>query len=486
MGDMCTLKLPNTDLNSTTINTTNKCHLLPIPGEVRMIVWRMLLTTKHAFKEPTCECDPKAHYELQPAIRQANRQIYNETRGILSEGNMWIFLCVRMPNNPVCYVDETARLPVVSRGMCSERSEIKKCYHGMEAHALNISLKPEYRFSTADSNYHTMIMGPESLPYLIQLLFVMLYRDRSILTFLSNIAQLYVGSPARFTRSTLQKKVLEPFLVARGFDRVFLNGNIDDTFSSTFCVEMCKKWRSDMELLEVSDAYVKKGDAAAAAGLTKAASSYYEQGSDFTFFAGQSYIDRFHPQTEHVYKHPRMAAMLNAFDVRWTKMLLKIRCYADVRYLATSILCRPRQFRAKWTDKVQLILCYALASLGCSSTAKFRQIIRGLLQFTSNLGIWVIKFGTVETLKTSDIFPNKSTMLKRKRATIKALDDLVAYCKEGEENDLQCSDIEGVIPDRKEIEFPVAQEWSYTSAKYERRRRIWDRNRSVPGLIWRR
>ena len=77
-------------------------------------------------------------------------------------------------------------------------------------------------------------------------------------------------------------------------------------------------------------------------------------------------------------------------------------------------------------------------------------------------------------------------MLKRKRATIKALDDLVAYCKEGEKNDLQRSDIEGVLPDRKEIEFPVAQEWSYTSAKYERRRRMWDRNRSVPGLIWRR
>ena len=178
---MTTLLLPETEIKSTTMNTISKPGLQTIPGEIRNEIWRMLLTTSYAFKEPANEGDREPHYELQPAILRVNRRIYHETRGILREENMWILLCIAVPKDPVCYVDETGRLPVVSRSVLSRGViDIDKCYLGTESHTLNVVLYPEYTCVEGNYHCHAMIMGPESLPYFLQLLFAILYVHRSI------------------------------------------------------------------------------------------------------------------------------------------------------------------------------------------------------------------------------------------------------------------------------------------------------------------
>lgn len=54
---------------------------------------------------------------------------------------------------------------------------------------------------------------------------------------------------------------------------------------------------------------------------------------------------------------------------------------------------------------------------------------------------------------------------------IKELDDLLAYCNEGEKDRCRRIDTGGSIPDREKIEFPVTQDCSMTAARYERWRR---------------
>lgn len=480
------LMLPDTDLNSTTINTTEndigKPGLLTtIPGEVRNKIWRMLLTTSYAFKEPASEGDPEAHYELQPALLRVNRQIYTETRDILRQENMWIVLCIAPSKEPVYCIDETARLPVISRNVFSGGpNDTFNCYLGEQAHALNVALCPEDNYP-GGRNYgcHIMIMGPESLPYLLQLLFAMLYIDRSITPTRKIMMDLYVGRPTCFTRSRLQKEVLEPFSAARGFRNVFIKGNVDETFARSLEVRMESLWKSNTEVLDLSAAYLQKGDAAAAAGFPKAASFYYEQGSHFAFFAGQSHLDRFHPHASHVYACLPFATMLNAFDVRWAKVLLKLRCYADVQRLAASVLGRQAQSRATSDEKVQLVLCCAVASLGLGETARFSRIMRGLYRGTCNMGVFPRGSSWTRALKTREVFPDMWLMIWKKNFTVKDFDDLVAYCKEGEEGSLRLIDTGKGLPDRKEIEFPIAQDWSATSSRYERRRLTWARNKSV-------
>lgn len=461
-----TLMLPVIDLKSSTMSTTDKPSLLTIPGEIRNKIWRMLLTTSYAFKEPISEGDREAHYEVQLAILRVNRQIYNETRSILREGNMWIFLCIAMPKEPVYYVDEIARLPVVSRSVCTEGlNEIQNCYLGMNSHALNIIFYPDYNYWHENYDCHIMIMGPESLPYLLQLLYAELYIQYFKLS--NTFLEMHLGQSACFAHSRLRKEILEPFSAARGFRSVFIHDNKDETFASSLMVKMKSPWGSTTELLDFSDAYLRRGDAAAAAGLTKAASLYYEQGYQFTFFAGQSYIRNVYPHANPAYIPHRIASMLSAFDTRWAKALLKLRCYADVQRVAVCVLGREHQNRATSAEKVQLVLCCALASLGLGETARFSQIMRGLFQGGCHLGVFPTGSGWTGTVR-GEIFPGKFSMIKIKDAMIKEFDDLVAYCKEGEEGSLRRIDTEGALPDREEIDFPVAQDWSAIAARYER------------------
>lgn len=146
MEDMMALMLPDsgdTGLNSTTMSAVGKPGLQIIPSELRNEIWRMLLTTSYALKEPTSEGDPEAHYEIQPTILQVSRQISNETRHILREENMWIFLSVDIEESIAGANDNIARLPVVSRsvlngkkllprhaGSCVKCCSVRALFHG--------------------------------------------------------------------------------------------------------------------------------------------------------------------------------------------------------------------------------------------------------------------------------------------------------------------------------------------------------------------
>ena len=89
MDDVHLLTLARPDHDTLISNITHKpSSILTLPGEIRNKIWRILLTTSHAFQEPTSEeggCE--AHYELAPAILAVNHQIYNETHRILREEN---------------------------------------------------------------------------------------------------------------------------------------------------------------------------------------------------------------------------------------------------------------------------------------------------------------------------------------------------------------------------------------------------------------
>ena len=486
MDDMHLPTLPQTDHDTSSSNIHKPSPLQSLPGEIRNKIWRMLLTTPYAFQEPTSEeygCE--AHYELATAILAVNHQIHDETHRILREENKWIFVCISMPKTPFHYVVDTVTLPVVSRSVLIDTLKMADCYLGMQAYALNVFLSPVHGLLNDENEFLTMIMGPESLPYLLQWIFAMLYTHKSVTSPPTKDIQLNVGYPVCFTRQELQKEVLEPFLVARGAKGTFVNGNVDNGFASSLMAKMRLPFdRHYTDLLGFSKAYLEKGDTAAAAGLTKAASFLYEQGNDFTFFAGQSSIDTHQPFHSHVYESETIGSMLTAIDIRWGKTLLKLRCYADVQRLVAAVLGRLTQTPSQTTvvERIRLVLYCALASLGLGETARFSQIMRRLFQGTCDLGGVPMPTGSTADLTRQLIFCNKWNA-EGQKVIIENLDELVSYCKDGEEGLMRCVDIGDFLPDQTQIEFPVAKAWSATATRYERRREKWARNLSVTSLI---
>ena len=483
MEDMYLLMQPETQDDCENIQKPSL--LLVLPGEIRNQIWRMLLTTNYAFNEPTSEGE-QARYELAPALLRVNRQVHQETYHILREENMWITVCITMPRTPIRYMSESRNFPVVSRNILTEPNVMKEYYLGMESHALNVFLSPKHVVRYPYCKFHTMIMGPESLPYLMQFLFAMGYTNRFVPSPPTKEIELYVGYPACFSRSKLQRELVEPFRAVRGFGKIFINGNVDEDLADSLYIQMRQPFRSDTEILEFSHAYLEKGDAAAAAGRTKAANFYYEHGSDFTFFAGQSYLDRQTPRRiHHVYQSPSIASMLTTFDIRWAKTLLKLRCYADVQRLVSSVLRRGLFSLATRDENIHLILYCALASLGLGETDRFTQIMLGLFQGSCDLGDFPAWNGSTPAFVIHETFPIpiKWSVIMGQMEILTSMDDIVAYCREGAEGSLRRVDTGGVLLDPDGIEFYVAREWSAVSTRYENRRRKWARNLSVAGML---
>ena len=486
MDDMHLLTLHQPDHGTAISSITLKpSRLLTLPGEIRNKIWRMLLTTPYAFQEPTSPGGCEAHYELAPAILAVNHQIHDETHRILREENKWIFVCISMPKTPFHYIADTVNLPVVSRSILTDALEIKNCYLGMQSHALNVFLSPMHGLYDDECEFYTMLMGPESLPYLLQWIFAMLYTHASVPRPPKKEIQLSVGYPVCFTRLELQREILEPFLAARGARGSFIYGNADDDLASSLMAKMRHPFRHYTDQLGFSKTFLEKGDAAAAAGHTKAASFLYEQGNDFTFFAGQSCIDMHQPFYVHVYEFEPIASMLTAFDIRWAKTLLKLHCYADVQRLVATVLGREvqTQFQTTTVEKIRLVLYCALASLGLGETARFSQIMRALFRGTCDLGVFPTRTGSTADLRMWGVFRDKRDVVDSTKVILENLDELVSYCKEGEERGLRWMDTGEALPDRTQIEFPVEKEWSATATRYERRREKWARNSSVTSLI---
>ena len=448
----------------------------------------MLLITAGAFHEFTGPDGCEAHYELAPAILAVNHQIHDETHRIWREENKWIFVCICMPKTRFDYdeIINTINLPVVCRSIFTDDLEMKTRYHGMGSHALNVFLSPvRGLWSNFKCHLLTMIMGPESLPYFLQRIFAMLYTDASVQRPPRKMIDLYVGYPVNSTRLDLQKEVLEPFLAARGAEWSTVSGNVDDGFKSSLLLNMRNPFRHHTDLLGFSKTYLEKGDAAAAAGLAKAASCLYEQGSDFTFFAGQLYIDWHQPIVTHVYEFDPITSILTAFDMKSAKVLLKLRCYADVQRLVATVLGRETQTKPQTTaiEKIRLVIYCALASLGLGETDRFRQIMRALCQGTCDLGVFPTQAGLLTYPWSQRHIGDEWDIVSLKEVIIKELDELVSYCKEGEGGCMQCVYAGEALTDRTYIKFPVQREWSATATRFERRREKWARNKSVRRLI---
>jgi len=179
--------------------------LLGIPGELRNLTWRMLLTTRWAFQEHGYETDDECRYDLQPALLRVNRQTYTETRGILYEENYWTIASINQANWPQCYNDEASHLPVVSRKTAPSTVplaltiglEIPGKYEQVPSDSMSRfqsmlqflqverhfpgrtsrSTRPATRLSGQQKDSTTLIMWAESLPHLCHLRYILNCKD---------------------------------------------------------------------------------------------------------------------------------------------------------------------------------------------------------------------------------------------------------------------------------------------------------------------
>ncbi|MCJ1451512.1 hypothetical protein MMC28_001850 [Mycoblastus sanguinarius] len=450
-----------------------KPTLQSLPGEIRNTIWRMLLTTPYTFNEYGYSGHTGSYYDFQPAILTVNHQIYAETHDILNQENMWIVVIINEGNGnwPHSYADEGAYLPVVSR------------HHGknpvnITSPALTIQLNSPI---CVEEQTSTLITTSESLPDLVQLLHITCCMHPHIPAARRPHCSLYVGSSSVFTRTEMELNILEPLSKARGFGDVIIDGNIEDRFGENLKKEMMSSWKSLREVFEHAFLYLEDGDKANNAGLTKAASQYYKRGHQFVFFASQvAFLLPSINTHHHLLESKKCARLQNTFNTRWAKTLLKLQYYADAKELADSLVedYRTHVLHTAPVEMLQMVLVSALASIGLEKEDEFPAHIDRLMTAASSnrskpWGDFYVA-ATVMWMHPSDTENNKLRGVDVHLASIifKELDELLEYCKGSQGGDMRCVDVQNSLPNRKEMHFPMAQDWSRKATVLGSRRKL--------------
>lgn len=285
--------------------------LLTIPGESRNQIWRLLLTTSHAFDET----DTEPQYRLEPAVLAVNRQIHEETRLILQEENMWIVLYVNELNWPECCGDDVPPLPIVST------KEPKFLIFP----ALTIHLDTSGR--NPRNTKSVLIMGPESLPILLHILHLLFCQSQYVQGCYKPWMNIALGSSRHFNHSSLRNSLLQPLACLRVGGRITFHGTVDknDKAINEMETKMRSRWQSASEILDYTRIYLDKGDTADVAGSTKAAGNQYDFGY---IFLDRHYqlvrkIYGTHTEKENILKEYRR--LMSILKLSWAKTLLKLQ-----------------------------------------------------------------------------------------------------------------------------------------------------------------
>ena len=229
----------------------------------------MTLTTAWAFKKAPYSQRYKSCYQLSPAILRANWQLYREARDILYHENLWIFLGVDPDIADVPNAFSGKILPAVT---CKRVDAIKS-----PALVINIRYRP-----MAHDNLRHFVLGPESIPYLIDCLWKTnnpRYHPGRQLEHVWFMFRLLRS--AICTKQQLQKQLLAPFSEVWFCGRVCVSGSGGREFKVEFCNEMKDPSEVFGKLIRITARKLGEGNRALAQNLTSDACYLYDQAYNF-------------------------------------------------------------------------------------------------------------------------------------------------------------------------------------------------------------
>ena len=251
---------PAIGMATTHISSPPALGLLTIPGEIRNIIYRMLLTKPYAYQQKADEYAP-----LHPAILQTNRQINEEATNILHGENIWI----------IAKIDTI--WPLIASGVSivswKDASNIKFPALHIDFAMPTSAEKPQ--------SHITLIMGEEGIQYFLRALWNSSSNANTKEAFKASWLHLALCETPFHTQSKLQSVCLQPFGLVRGLRGVNIRGQVE-----TACInEILYRPESSIEAMaqihSVSQAYLDKRDEAYFAGEPQRACAQYAHGSAF-------------------------------------------------------------------------------------------------------------------------------------------------------------------------------------------------------------
>lgn len=228
------------------------------------MIYRMLLTKPYAYHHNTVKYAP-----LHPAILRTCRQINEEATNILHGENIWIIWIttkINASDGPMT----ASRVPKASR---KGAGNIKYPALSIES-AFPIT-------AGASCSYLTKITGEDGINDFLQTLWTLYAKIHTELDVKPSSLHLTLFETPFHTKSKLQSICLEPFRLVPGLQKLTIHGQVDPACVKKILHRATSGLNDITQILEVSQAYLDKGDDEYFAGEPRRACAQYEYGVKF-------------------------------------------------------------------------------------------------------------------------------------------------------------------------------------------------------------
>ena len=322
---------------ATTHNSTApKRGFLDLPGEIRNIIYRILLTKTYAYRQNAYSYAP-----LHPTILRSNRQIHSEAVKILHGENVWIIAEVSTVN----WLLPSQLVPNVSG---KDASKIK-----YPALRINFAVPTT---SEVPQSHMTLIMGEESIEIFIRWLWRIPYKVDTYKEFRMSSLHLTLCKTPFHNKSELQLACLKPFRLVCGLRNLTIQGQVEPA-----CVEeILHGAESGFETLApiqiVAQDYLNKGNKAYFARKSRTAVDQFVNGAEFLNHVSFWKLSK-NATHSHTHFHT-LAPMIDVMVLRCAMGFLACGSYKKAKMLGQGLLKSPNLPKK---GRVQATLCTARA-----------------------------------------------------------------------------------------------------------------------------
>ncbi|KAL9098973.1 MAG: hypothetical protein Q9163_005466 [Psora crenata] len=300
---------------------------LRIPAEVRLEIYRMLLTTSYAFSEAAGQMrfgrrNGKRGYEFQLGILRANRQIYNEAIGVFIGENLWITVKINIP----VWAQDSFPPPLNAVA----RTAWPRTVH--PAFRMQITVPGRTGFTTQHSQETNLIMGPEGIDAFVYQLWLMGAEDWFGKTFSESMVELTLHASQCHSMKRLQDICHATFRTVRITGPVTVNGDVAPAFRERFLWMIKTNFRSMDEIIGRTQGGLAAADKALLASNPKAAYWQFTRAKVFHLQARRSLLGSINPDLGAL-AEPQRAQILH-FDsdlqCQSSRILLRLGVYQPI------------------------------------------------------------------------------------------------------------------------------------------------------------